>query len=82
MIKAVSPVDYGAFYLKDPEFALKDGRGARSWYYQSCTEFSYFQTYSLNHPMRSKLLTIDFYRKFCEDIFQNGTWPSVSRTNI
>ncbi len=78
----VSPVDYGAFYLSDPAFALQDGRGARSWYYQCCTEFSYFQTYSEKHPMRSKMLTIDFYRKWCEDIYGTSTWPSVLRTNI
>lgn len=37
LMKAVSPVDYGAYYLSSPEFALQDGRGGRSWYYQSCT---------------------------------------------
>lgn len=81
VVKAVSPVDYGAYYLSSPEFALQDGRGARAWYYQSCTEFSYFQTYSHSHPMRSKLLTLDFYRKWCEDIFGAALWPDVQRTN-
>jgi hypothetical protein len=33
----VSPVDYGSYYLSSAKFALEDGRGARSWYYQSCT---------------------------------------------
>jgi hypothetical protein len=33
----VPAVDYGAYYLKDPAFAFQDGRGARSWIYQSCT---------------------------------------------
>lgn len=81
LIKAVSPVDYGAYYLASAEFALQDGRGARAWYYQSCTEFSFFQTYSHSHPMRSKLLTLDFYRKWCEDIFGAALWPDVQRTN-
>lgn len=31
--------------------------------------------------MRSKLLTIDFYRKWCEDIYGPSVWPFVSRTN-
>jgi len=75
-----TPVDYGAFYLKDSAYAYQDGRGARSWIYQSCTEFSYFQTFS-THPMRSKMLTIDFYRAWCEDIFGTGTWPYISRVN-
>ena len=77
----VPPYDYGAYYLKDPVWAYEDGRGARSWIYQSCTEFSYFQTFSNQHPMRSKMLTIDFYRAWCEDIFGYGTWPYISRVN-
>lgn len=31
--------------------------------------------------MRSKMLTIDFYRAWCEDIFGYGTWPYISRVN-
>ncbi len=77
----ISPTDYGAFYLQNATWAYKDGRGGRSWIYQSCTEFSYFQTYSLNHPMRSKMLTIDFYRTWCENIFGAGVWPYVERVN-
>lgn len=77
----VSPVDYGAYYLKNATFAYEDGRGARSWIYQSCTQFSYFQTYAKEHPMRSKMLTIDFYRVWCQDIFGNDIWPYVDRVN-
>lgn len=29
--------------------------------------------------MRSQLLNLDFYKKWCQDIF--GTWPYVSRVN-
>lgn len=77
----VSPVDYGAYYLKNATFAYEDGRGARSWIYQSCSQFSYFQTYAKDHPMRSKMLTIDFYRAWCEDIYGYGVWPYVGRVN-
>ena len=47
LMKTVSPVDYGAYYLSDPDFALKNGGGGRAWYYQCCTEFSYYQTWSM-----------------------------------
>ena len=75
----MTPVDYGAYYLKNESFAFADGRGARSWIYQSCTEFSYFQTFSDQHPMRSRLLNLDFYKAWCQEIF--GTWPFVTRVN-
>ena len=77
----VTPVDYGSYYLSSPDFALQDGRGARSWYYQSCSEFSYFQTFSLKHPKHSKLLNLSFYKKWCEDSYGPGTWAAVNRTN-
>ena len=31
--------------------------------------------------MRSKMLTISFFRKWCEDIYGEGTWAAVNRTN-
>lgn len=37
LYSAVSPVDYGSYYLGNASFAASDGRGGRSWYYQSCT---------------------------------------------
>lgn len=76
----VSPVDYGAFYLKNATFAIEDGRGARAWIWQSCTEFSYFQTPGKN-PMRSAELTLDFYKEWCASIFGEGSWPFVDRVN-
>ena len=59
----------------------KNGQGSRSWYYQSCTEFGYWQTISANHPLRSSKLNIDFYKRFCADSFGEGTWPKVGRKN-
>ena len=81
LVLKVSPYEYGAYYLKDPQFELDHGVGARPWYYQCCTEYSYFQTYAAQHPMRSRMLSIDFYRKWCEDIFGLGTWAYVNRVN-
>jgi hypothetical protein len=79
---SLSAVDYGAYYLSNSTLMMELGGAGRSWAYQCCTEVGYFQTFSDKHPMRSKLLTIDFYRKWCEDLFGQGTWPSVSRTNL
>ena len=76
-----SPVDYGSYYLKNATYAYETQSNSRPWYYQSCTEFSYFQTFSKEHPMRSKMLTIDFYRAWCEDMFGAGVWPAISRVN-
>ena len=67
LVKAVNPANYGSYYLSDPQYALATGGSDRAWYWQCCTEFSYFQTWSFDHPMRSKLLTLSFWRKWCQD---------------
>lgn len=74
--------EYGSYYLKNVTFAIENGGGSRSWYYQSCTEYGYWQTVSDRHPMRSFKLNLDFYRKFCNDAFGNNQWPKVERKNI
>lgn len=75
------PTDYGSYYLSNATFAWESKGGARSWIFQSCTEFGWLQTFSDRHPMRSKLLTIEFYRKWCEDSFGVGVLPYVDRVN-
>ena len=63
-------------------FALENGQGSRAWYYQSCSEFGFWQTYSDKHPMRSKRLDLSFYRQFCKDAFGIDLWPKFDRINI
>ena len=75
-------MEYGSYYVSNPQLALETSSGIRPWYYQCCTEFSYFQTFSEQHPMRSKMLTIDFYRKWCEDSYGTNIWASVNGTNL
>lgn len=55
---------------------------ARAWYYQSCTEVGFWQTPCKDFPLRSKRLSLDFYRRFCADSYGEGTWPKVDRKNI
>jgi hypothetical protein len=74
--------EYGSYYLKNATFAFENGQGARSWYYQSCTEYGFWQTFSDRHPLRSFRLNLDFYKKFCNDAYGNNMWPKVERKNI
>lgn len=55
---------------------------ARPWYYQYCTEYGFFQTFSDRHPMRSFRINLDFFRKFCADAFGEGTWAKVDIKNM
>ena len=55
---------------------------ARPWYYQYCTEYAFFQTFSDRHPMRSFLLDLDFFKEFCVDAFGPNAVPKIERKNI
>ncbi|XP_046667606.1 putative serine protease K12H4.7 isoform X2 [Homalodisca vitripennis] len=47
--------------------AAKDG--ARTWTYQTCTEFGYFQTAESNQSLFGQDFPVDFFIKQCADIF-------------
>jgi hypothetical protein len=54
---------------------------SRAWTFQCCTEFGWWQTVSDVHPLRSKLVNLEFYRKFCEESFGYPFWPDTDRKN-
>ena len=74
--------EYGSYFISNATFAMENGQGSRSWYYQSCTEYGFWQTFSDRHPLRSFKLNLDFYRRYCNDSFGNNQWPKVARKNI
>lgn len=64
--------------------ALKTEGAGRSWTYQTCNEFGYFQTTdSKNQPFHSwKWLNLDFYRALCAEAFDGWSVdPQVRWTN-
>lgn len=49
--------------------------------FQCCTEFGWWQTVSDVHPLRSKQIDINFYKKFCQNSFGINLWPDTDRKN-
>ena len=72
----VGPSDYCRHNLQNPNTTSVAGR---SWTYQYCTEFGFFQVPSQEHPMRSRqFLNESSWSEYCNDIF--GTDLKVNRT--
>jgi hypothetical protein len=42
---------------------------ARSWTYQYCTEFGWYQTPSKEHAMRPALLNTTYWTEMCHDVY-------------
>ncbi len=43
---------------------------ARQWYYQTCTEFGYFQTTDSTHQPFGKLISLLSYTDVCDKVFE------------
>ena len=72
--QGVNPSDYCRNNLKKEALS-----NARSWTYQYCTEFGWFQTPSHEHPLRSQnLLGLPYWLDYCNEIF--GTKLSIDRS--
>lgn len=73
----VAPEDYCRNQIKKTDKVYDNA--ARSWTYQYCTEFGFYQTPSQIHPMRpEQLLGVDYWKDFCEDIF--GVHLNINRS--
>lgn len=61
----------------------ENGAGMRQWYYQSCTEFGFWQVayHDPNLSVRSHLLDMAYSRKVCESLFGIKTPPDTNHIN-
>jgi len=62
----------------------EDGVGIRSWTYQTCAEFGYFQTTDSPNQPFGDLVPVTFYTQMCSDIFgmdPNGIAANINQTN-
>lgn len=50
---------------------LRGVSAARSWYYQTCTEFGFYQTSSTHKSLFGSLLNLEFFVETCKRIFDN-----------
>ncbi|XP_048515366.1 thymus-specific serine protease-like [Athalia rosae] len=59
----------------------------RSWLYQTCAEYGYYQTANSNKSVFGSLFTIETYHELCKDLYGDYYTPAllesaVKRTNI
>lgn len=60
-----------------------DGVGARQWFYQSCTEYGYWQNANSDRSKstRSKLINLDYHRNVCRRLFGMTTPANTNYIN-
>eukprot|EP00128_Syssomonas_multiformis_P000553 Colp12_sorted_trinity150504_noHs@24662 len=65
--------------LSDPTVA--EELNQRQWWYQSCTEFGFFQTAPAKDPVRSPLINLQYHYDLCEKAFGVALRPRLEFTN-
>lgn len=68
-VSAVEMTAQGAMSEVPSEY--KNGIGMRQWYYQSCTEYGYWQNANPDpsQSTRSSLINLDYHRQVCQRLF-------------
>jgi pimeloyl-ACP methyl ester carboxylesterase len=57
---------------------LQPSSAGRSWTYQTCTEYGYFQTGELDQQPFSKRITLDYFLRSCKDAFGVSLKPDTN----
>ena len=78
------PRSYGSYFLKNATFDTNTKDLGRQWNYQVCSQFGWLQTPSSTpqNVMRSQKVNLQFYRKFCQDVFGIPLWPDADAINL
>ncbi|KAM0839644.1 hypothetical protein ACQ4PT_060176 [Festuca glaucescens] len=74
-----SVASYDQQYLKNTTPAESS---YRLWWYQVCSEVSYFQVAPKNDSIRSAKLDTRYHLDLCRNVFGEGVYPDVSMTNL
>eukprot|EP01027_Heterolobosea_sp_BB2_P006585 GEZU01009929.1.p2 GENE.GEZU01009929.1~~GEZU01009929.1.p2 ORF type:complete len:251 (+),score=87.69 GEZU01009929.1:378-1130(+) len=81
----VSYNDYIAQMKDTTPFPQNENAAGRTWTYQTCTEFGWYQTGEGNQQPFSTAVTLDWFLKQCTDIFglptPSPSFPNVAWTN-
>jgi len=56
-------------------------QSGRQWNYQVCTQLGYFQTPPQYFPIRSRVLSLGFWKSYCQRIYGAPLWPDTWKYN-
>uniref|UniRef100_A0A914C7J4 Uncharacterized protein n=1 Tax=Acrobeloides nanus TaxID=290746 RepID=A0A914C7J4_9BILA len=73
-------INYNSYiqYLQNTDLDNAD----RAWFYQTCSEFGFYQTTDNNYDFYGNIIPIDWYVKQCRDVFGSAFDNSTVYSNI
>lgn len=80
-VSAVEMTAQGAMSTEVSDY--NNGVGMRQWYYQSCTEYGYWQNANPDRSQstRSTLIDLDYHRQVCQRLFAINTPANTASIN-
>eukprot|EP01094_Clydonella_sp_ATCC50884_P011392 TRINITY_DN2117_c1_g1_i2.p1 TRINITY_DN2117_c1_g1~~TRINITY_DN2117_c1_g1_i2.p1 ORF type:complete len:508 (-),score=178.90 TRINITY_DN2117_c1_g1_i2:62-1585(-) len=75
-----TPVSYTK-QVEEMRITSRVDTAARAWYWQTCTEFGYYQTGSSSAQPFSPRITLGYFVELCEDVYHVPMKPDTAWTN-
>eukprot|EP01133_Synstelium_polycarpum_P004379 gene4379-5123_t len=74
-----TPGEYATLFQQNTTHDIN--KADRQWWYQTCTEFGYFQNAPDEGSIRSSLVNMTYHRTHCQNVFGKPLFPNTVATN-
>eukprot|EP00026_Physarum_polycephalum_P008650 Phypoly_transcript_08744.p1 GENE.Phypoly_transcript_08744~~Phypoly_transcript_08744.p1 ORF type:complete len:444 (+),score=66.79 Phypoly_transcript_08744:144-1475(+) len=73
------PAEYATSWQQN--ITVDENKADRQWWFQTCTEFGYFQNAPAEGAIRSQFVNMTYHRTHCANVFGMPLWPDTNATN-
>eukprot|EP01113_Clastostelium_recurvatum_P030117 TRINITY_DN3649_c0_g1_i1.p1 TRINITY_DN3649_c0_g1~~TRINITY_DN3649_c0_g1_i1.p1 ORF type:complete len:489 (+),score=142.89 TRINITY_DN3649_c0_g1_i1:46-1467(+) len=73
------PAEYATAWQQN--ITIDSSKADRQWWFQTCTEFGYFQNAPSVGAIRSARVNMTYHRTHCANVFGAPLWPDTESTN-
>ncbi|EFA76774.1 peptidase S28 family protein [Heterostelium album PN500] len=74
-----TPGEYATLFQQNTTHDIN--KADRQWWFQTCTEFGYFQNAPAQGSIRSQMVNMTYHRTHCANVFGKPLWPNTEATN-
>ncbi|GAM21236.1 hypothetical protein SAMD00019534_044110 [Acytostelium subglobosum LB1] len=74
-----TPAEYATQWQQNTTHDIN--KADRQWWFQTCTEFGYFQNAPATGSIRSQMVNMTYHRTHCANVFGAPLWPNTQATN-
>jgi pimeloyl-ACP methyl ester carboxylesterase len=73
------PAEYATSWQQN--ITVDENKADRQWWFQTCSEFGYFQNAPAEGAIRSQFVNMTYHKTHCQNVFGIPLWPDTNATN-